>query len=68
MVNTSLIPQYKEYNGWKSSLEGIREFEDFPQSLQDYILDLQAYLAVPFTMISIGPERESLIIREKVSV
>jgi adenylosuccinate synthase len=68
MVNTELVPQYKQYSGWNSSLEGIRDFEDFPQPLQDYILDLQAYLAVPFTMISVGPERESLIIREKVSV
>jgi len=68
MVNTVLVPQYKQYSGWNSSLEGIHDFEDFPQPLQDYILDLQAYLAVPFTMISVGPERESLIIREKVSV
>jgi adenylosuccinate synthase len=68
MVNTALLPQYKKYSGWNSSLDGIKEFEDFPQALQNYILDLQAYLAVPFTMISIGPERESLIIREKVSV
>jgi len=68
MVNTALQPQYKQYSGWNSLLEGIREFEDFPQALQDYILDLQAYLEVPFTMISVGPERESLIIREKVSV
>jgi adenylosuccinate synthase len=68
MVNTVIVPQYKQYSGWNSSLEGIRDFEDFPQQLQDYILDLQAYLAVPFTMISVGPERESLIIREKVSV
>ena len=68
MVNTVIVPQYKQYSGWNSSLEGIHNFEDFPQQLQDYILDLQAYLAVPFTMISVGPERESLIIRERVSV
>jgi adenylosuccinate synthase len=68
MVNTAIQPVYKHYKGWNASLEGIREFEDFPKELQGYILDLQAYLGVPFTMISIGPERESLIIREKEMV
>ncbi len=68
MVNTAIQPIYKHYKGWNSSLEGIREFEQFPKELQGYILDLQAYLGVPFTMISIGPERESLIIREKEMV
>lgn len=68
MVNSHLEPQYKSYKGWNSSLQGITEFEDFPGQLQEYILDLQSYLGVPFTMISIGPERESLIIREKATV
>lgn len=68
MVHTQLTPQLKKYKGWNQQLDGIREFEQFPKTLQSYILDLEAYLGVPFTMISIGPERESLIIREAVTV
>jgi adenylosuccinate synthase len=68
MVNTAIKPVFKQYKGWNKDLTGISEFENFPKELQGYILDLEAYLGVPFTMISIGPERESLIIREAATV
>jgi len=68
MVNTAIQPIFKQYKGWNKDLTGISEFENFPKELQGYILDLEAYLGVPFTMISIGPERESLIIREGATV
>lgn len=62
--NSEIKPVYKTYDGWNESLEGIRQFEDFPQKLQDYILEMEEILGVPVSMISTGPERESLIIRE----
>ncbi len=64
MVTTPLHPILKAFDGWKSSLDGIRDFEKFPPALQAYILEMEAALGVPFSMISTGPERESLIIRE----
>lgn len=62
--NSEIKPVYKAYDGWNESLEGIRQFDDFPQKLQDYILDMEEILEVTISMISTGPERESLIIRE----
>lgn len=63
LVNTEIEPVLKSYKGWKSDLTGIREFENFPAELQHYVLEMESALGVHFSMISIGPERESLIIR-----
>jgi adenylosuccinate synthase len=64
MTNSKIKPVFKAYQGWNEDLDGIRQFEDFPQNLQDYILEMEEILGVKITMISTGPERESLIIRE----
>lgn len=63
MVETPIQPVLKTYAGWKQSLAGTRRFEDFPAALQTYINDLEQLLGVPFSMISIGPEREQLILK-----
>jgi adenylosuccinate synthase len=63
MVNTAIKPNFKTYKGWQKNLDGISDFDQFPEELKAYVLDMEAYLKVPFTMISIGPERESLILR-----
>ena len=64
MVANCPKPVLKKYEGWKTDLTGIRQFEDFPASLQLYIRDLEAYLEVPFSIISVGPGREQLVLRE----
>lgn len=62
MVNNCPIPVYKKYKGWKTDLSGIRNFGDFPTEVQDYIRDLEAFLGVPFSIISVGPGREQLVL------
>jgi len=54
---------YKDYKGWKSSLENITETENLPVEAWVFITDIEKRLGVPFTIISTGPEREKLILR-----
>lgn len=63
MGTTICAPVLKNYAGWKSSLDGIKTFEQLPDEARAFIADLEAYLGVPFSMISTGPEREKLIVR-----
>lgn len=56
-------PDYKEYKGWNSSLENIKETENLPVEAWVFITDIEKRLGVPFTIISTGPEREKLILR-----
>lgn len=68
LVNNKLTPVLQAFDGWNTSLDGIRDFEKFPPALQSFILEMERVLGVPFSMISTGPERESLIIREVATV
>jgi adenylosuccinate synthase len=63
MGTTICMPVLKNYAGWKSSLDGVSTFEQLPTEARAFIADLEAYLGVPFSMISTGPERERLIVR-----
>ena len=56
-------PVYQSHPGWQQSLDGISEFEDLPSVARDYLQVLEKELGVPITMVSTGPERKSLILK-----
>lgn len=57
-------PQWHAFAGWESELAGANSFEELPPACRSYIQYLEEFLHVPVTMVSTGPERESLIQRE----
>lgn len=59
-----LKPIYEICEGWKTNLNNISSFEDLPKEAKEYIMYLQAHLEVPIDIISVGPERESTIIKK----
>jgi adenylosuccinate synthase len=61
-------PVYKEYQGWLSSLDDIKDFDALPSEAKDYISVLEDLLQVPITMVSTGPERSKLILKEKTAL
>lgn len=56
---------YKELPGWKEDLSHMTSEEQFPQTFKDYIQFLETELETPITILSVGPDREQTIIREK---
>ena len=61
-------PVFKSHVGWMSSLDEITEFDELPTAAKSYIEVLEDLLEVPITMISTGPDRKELILKEKTSV
>ena len=58
-------PIYKEYDGWQTSIKGIKKYENLPENTKKYIKDIEEYLGVPIDIISNGPRRdENIIIRK----
>jgi len=53
-------PIYKTFKGWQKS-EGIREFNDLPNSAKEYIKSLEELVECPISIISTSPEREDTI-------
>ncbi len=56
---------YTELPGWNADLTGMKSEDEFPKELKDYIDYLEKELEVPITIVSVGPDREQTIVRNK---
>lgn len=63
LTQTAVEPEWHEFAGWESTLDGYARYEDLPSACRSYLQFLEEYLHVPVSMVSTGPERESLIQR-----
>ncbi len=51
--------------GWKCDISKARRFEDLPQEARDYVEFVERSISCFIKYISVGAERESIIVREK---
>jgi adenylosuccinate synthase len=49
--------------GWRKPISQVRRFQDLPQNAQRYVLQLEEWIGVPITWISVGPKRDQVIVR-----
>jgi adenylosuccinate synthase len=56
-------PDYTTLDGWNSSLENIKKFEDLPVKTRNFVSFVEKACDIPVAYISTGPEREKTIIR-----
>lgn len=59
-------PVYEELSGWQSSTLGVTDESQLPEAAKAYIDRLAALLQVPVLMISTGPDRQHMIMRERI--
>lgn len=52
-----------EMPGWKSDISGIRKWEDLPEAAQKYVEYIEKEIGCFIKYVSVGPERDSIIIR-----
>ncbi|MBO7373401.1 MAG: adenylosuccinate synthase [Oscillospiraceae bacterium] len=60
---TEANPVYTELEGWGCDISGIRRWEDLPDAARRYVDAVEAYLDCPIRYVSVGPERDAIIIR-----
>ena len=51
-------------DGWNCDISGVRRWEDLPKEAQDYVTYIEQAVGCPIVYVSVGPERDSIIIRE----
>ena len=61
VLNTA-EPVYETFDGWTDDISTVKSFEDLPNNAQSYIKAIEAFIEVPITFISVGPERTENII------
>ncbi|MBA3688874.1 MAG: adenylosuccinate synthase [Chloroflexi bacterium] len=62
-VYQRLEPVYQELPGWQTDTTGCREFTQLPAAAQAYVERLEALAEVPIGLVSVGPERDQMIVR-----
>ena len=56
-------PVVEYHKGWKQDISGVRRWEDLPQEARDYVEYVEAQIGCHIGYVSVGPERDSIIIR-----
>lgn len=56
-------PVYKSFKGWKQGLDNIKSFEEFPETLADYVKFIEKETGVPVSIVSVGPDRSETILK-----
>ena len=50
--------------GWKKDISSVRNYEDLPEEARAYVEFIEKQIGCPITYISVGPERDSIILRK----
>jgi len=54
----SIEPVYTKLKGWKSSTEGITDFDKLPKLAQEYLQFIEKESGAKIGMVSTGPDRD----------
>lgn len=60
-----VIPNYIEFKGWDEDITNIKNEDDLPRELIEYIDYIESFVQVPIKLISVGPDRKQTIYRNK---
>jgi adenylosuccinate synthase len=60
-LNDQVKPVYVELPGWKTDLTKIKDQNEFPEELNNYINFIEDEMGIPVTIASVGPNREQTI-------
>ena len=50
--------------GWSEDLQDCRNYADLPRSCRDYVERLEEWIGVPIPVLSVGPGRDQIIVRD----
>ncbi|PKL92891.1 MAG: adenylosuccinate synthase [Candidatus Goldiibacteriota bacterium HGW-Goldbacteria-1] len=59
----SAKPVYKTLKGWGADLSKIKKYAQMPATVKKYIKFIEDYTGVKVSIVSVGPEREQIIIK-----
>lgn len=58
-------PVLHTLKGWKCDISGIKKYSELPENCRKYIEFIEEQIGYKFAMISNGPSRENIIIKEQ---
>ena len=59
----SVVPEFIELPGFTEDLREVRNFANLPKNAMAYVMALEQHTGLPIRTISVGPERQQVILR-----
>ena len=59
----SASPVVEYWEGWGCDISSVRRWEDLPEAARTYVRRIEDAVGCPITYVSVGPERDSIILR-----
>ena len=56
-------PVIETVPGWQQDISGIRKWEDLPEAARNYVTLIEDAIGCPITYISVGAERDRMIVK-----
>ncbi|MCS6935757.1 MAG: adenylosuccinate synthase [Chitinophagales bacterium] len=63
ICTANIQPVYTRLCGWKNDLRQFSTYDDLPETFLGYLRFIEDYLKIPVSMVSTGPEREKLLLK-----
>lgn len=60
-LSHNINPVFASFEGWKSDISNIRNKNELPFELLEYIRFVEDFVKVPVIMVSVGPDRKAVI-------
>ena len=57
-------PIFESLPGWHEDISGCRNFSQLPEAARHYVARVSTLCDVPINSVSVGPERDQLVLRE----
>ncbi|MFN5642934.1 MAG: adenylosuccinate synthetase, partial [Sphingobacteriales bacterium] len=61
MLKSVIEPVLRSFPGWKTDITQVKNAEDIPALMKNYIDHINAYLGVEISYVSNGPGRDQII-------
>ncbi|MEO5783208.1 MAG: adenylosuccinate synthase, partial [Ginsengibacter sp.] len=62
MMRLNIGPMYQTFEGWKTDITAVKNFEELPSKMKGYINFLNETLQIPVKFISNGPGSDQIIV------
>ncbi len=62
-----VVPEYKTFRGWCTSLDDIAAYDQMPPALHEYIGYIEKECGVKIALVSTGPDRNKTIVKGALS-
>ena len=62
---SQIEPVYTELPGWQQDISTLRDYNNLPAELKGFIELIEKYCGVPVTLVSVGPDRNETIFRNR---